>query len=256
MSDIALAAFVFPASFVSGFMILFSINNMAVDIWGSQAFNPITNDTLSLILGALPISLFVSLLAMAMGSIADPSAPRPTIVQVLVLNLICDGLTILATVRILKAALRSSRVFAIPFAVLLDLFISAVLASVSLWAGTLGTDYALELVDVIKILFGRDLVSTNWNLGPYFWIMHTTFIPTLVYLSLILLAWLGKLGISVIRLVFGRASHPEINPFSFAAALVTFIGALLLAVSGAAGFFEDAAKEEEEKNSKTEMRAL
>jgi hypothetical protein len=87
--------------------------------------------------------------------------------------------------------------------------------------------------------------GTITDLGPYFWTMHTTFLPTLVYLSIILLGWLGKVLLTPIKWFFGLGQENK-NPLKLTAALFTIVSVIFFFLSFAA----NAAQEHAEKNTK------
>jgi hypothetical protein len=139
-------------------------------------------------------------------------------------------LTALATHRLARWGLRkASRLpairahrFAILGAVVLDVIIAAALAVLSLFGSLLGTPYGLSLTSVARVLVGLSPTQTRLELGPYFWVMHTTFLPTLFYCISLLVAWFCKLVLLPANWVLNRARNVE-NPHPFAAAALALV---------------------------------
>jgi hypothetical protein len=121
------------------------------------------------------------------------------------------------------------------------------LACGSLYFGLVITDKALNLSQILHILIGRSIDNTHYELSPYFWTMHTTFIPTLLYLSLILFCWIGKAMLIPVRWFFGKGQEHK-NPLKLAAALC----GLFVAIFTVLAFVASAAQERAEKKNQTQ----
>jgi len=65
----------------------------------------------------------------------------------------------------------------------------------------------------------------HFEIGPYFWAMHTTFIPTLLYLILITLCWVGKLLVLPVASILSRGAVVE-KPHHLTAGVFLFIAAV------------------------------
>lgn len=95
--------------------------------------------------GATIFSILITLLAMFAGHLSEINAFLPLTLQMLFSNITFDAITMLATFWILRSAIGPNRHFSIPIAIILDLFLAAILACGSLWFGLVGTYYALPL---------------------------------------------------------------------------------------------------------------
>ena len=73
--------------------------------------------------------------------------------------------------------------------------------------------------------------------------MHTTFIPTFTYLTVITLAWIGKLIILPIYRTLERG-HEHENPHDLTAAVFAFVTVVFMAIANLIGKIplEEAAK--------------
>ncbi len=191
------------------------------------------------------ISFSVTLLALLVGHLANPNAWVPQEIPILVSNVIFDGLTLVATLLILERAIGPKKLFSIPIAIIIDVLISAIFASASLWCGLKFTEHPIALQETLNILVAHSLDGSHWEIGPYFWAMHTTFIPTMIYLSIIFLCWLAKLIYKPINWFFYRGK--ESNPFGLTAALFGLLAVFFMVLSHSAGHIEDWAKLKEEK---------
>ncbi len=134
-------------------------------------------------------------------------------------NLLFDGLTMVVTFKVLAAAVRRSAFMRIPAFIVLDLVLAGLLAIGSLYFGTVKTVHALPLLNMLHILIGRSPDGSHWQFGPYFWVMHTTFLPTLACLLLILICWFGRALLIPVHRFFGKAAEHE-HPLKLTAALM------------------------------------
>jgi len=80
----------------------------------------------------------------------------------------------------------SKPTLSIPIAIILDVVLAGVLACLALWIGLLLTPgQSIDALGALRVLIGMTPDGSDWSFGPYFWVMHTTFLPTLFYLSII-----------------------------------------------------------------------
>lgn len=190
-------------------------------------------------------SLFVTVAAFAVGRIADPHHWVPQTPQMIASNLIFDTLTVLTTAAILGWAVRKKGLFRIPLAVVFDILVAAILACLSLYCGLLGTSHAVSPREVLNVLLAHSIGGEYWDLGPYFWVMHTTFLPTLAYLFLTFVCWLGKLMLVFVRFLFGEAKAAQ-NPLLYTARLFLVVAALCTLLAAGAAMMESRAAKEKE----------
>jgi hypothetical protein len=201
----------------------------------------------SLVLFSLGVALgfTTTFIALLIGHVADPQAYIPQTFQMLTSNIVFDGVTMVVTFAILSWAMKRTGVLRIPVAIFLDLITAAVLASASLYFGLVFTAHALSFKSLLHILVARSLDGSRFELSPYFWAMHTTFLPTFFYLGLVLLCWLAKLLLSVVKAFFGKG-HTHSHPFKLTAALCALVAAFFTALAFAA----DAGKQYAEQHPK------
>jgi hypothetical protein len=177
-----------------------------------------------LILFALGVAagFTATFIALLVGHVADPVAPVPQTFQMLASNVLIDGLTMVVTFSILSWAVERGWLFSIPLAVFLDLLAAAVLACCSLYFALVGTEHALSVHEVLNVLVAHSPDGSRVELSPYFWTMHTTFLPTLAYLALILVTWFAKLILTPVKWFFGKG-HEHKSPLKLTAALCGMI---------------------------------
>jgi hypothetical protein len=186
--------------------------------------------------GAVTIGFALTLVALGIGRAAEPSAWVPQTLQMLVSNAICDGLTLVATLALLGWAVARAGLFRIPAAVLADVVAGALLASASLYFGLVFTDKGLSVGEVFRVLIARSPAGDTLEFGPYFWAMHTTFLPTLGYMAVIFVCWLGKAMLIPVQWFFGKGQELK-NPLRLTAVLCTFMAALFYLGSWVVAFF-------------------
>lgn len=175
-------------------------------------------------------SFAVTLGSLGVGHMMSPMAWVPQTVQMLFSNVLCDGLTLVVTFWLLRWAVAKKAMFRIPTAIVVDVVIAGVLAGLSLFCGLTYTEHYLSIGEVGNILVGRAAEGGRFEFGPYFWVMHTTFIPTIMYLGLILVCWLGKAMLTVAEKFTGRALEHE-KPLALTAALFGIFFAVFTAIS-------------------------
>lgn len=192
---------------------------------------------------AFTVSFFITAIALFFGSVCSLGAYIPQTIQMFLVNVFCDGLTLLLTFIILEGAIdrvirakspeqqKIKRKYPILVAIALDFVVAALLACLSLYFGLLGSDNALSITETVNVLIARAPSGTTYELGPYFWAMHTTFIPTALYLVIIMLAYIGKLIILPVFHVL-KKGHELDKPHDLSAAVLAFVAALFLALAG------------------------
>ena len=89
------------------------------------------------------------------------------------------------------------------------------------------TEKELTVTAVLNILTGKAAGGDHYELGPYFWAMHTKFLPTLAYLSFILVAWLGKTILIPFAWFLGKGKAHR-NPLGLTASLFVLLASFFL----------------------------
>jgi hypothetical protein len=178
-------------------------------------------------------SFAVTTLALLVGKIFEPTAFVPTTVQMLLTNVAFDAVTVVVTITVLSLTIGDRRCISIPFAVVVDLSLAALFAFSSLWCGVAFTPHALNFHQIANVLIARTPAGDHWATGPYFFAMHTTFLPTFFYLAFVVLCWLAKMFLSVVLWFFGKGRHPDINPIGLASGFIGLLAALFGAAASA-----------------------
>ena len=192
------------------------------------------------------LSFSITLIALLIGRAANPSEWVPKEISMLFSNVIFDGLTLVATFMILQRAVQPRKLFSIPLAILLDTIVAALFACCSLWFGLKFTDHPVTVLQTLNVLIFRSIDGSTWHIGPCFWAMHTTFLPTIIYLFFILLCWLAKLIYKPINWILYRGK--ETNPFGLTMSVFAFVALVFGGISQAIGHMEDRAKLNEQPN--------
>lgn len=226
----------FPVYWLATFTPLFVMEEFGITP------NDKLRDKLVLFILGVAVGFTVTFVALLVGHVADPPAHIPQTFQLLVSNIIFDGLTMVVTLAILSWAVGRGWLLSIPLAVLLDLLAAAVLACCSLYFALVGTEHALSVLEVLNVLVGHSPDGSRVELSPYFWTMHTTFLPTLAYLALILVTWFAKLILTPVRWFFGKG-HEHKSPLKLTAALCTTIAVIFALFSVGANSVYERVKE-------------
>ncbi|WP_417486540.1 hypothetical protein [Maricaulis sp.] len=231
MIPILLFMFLFLQTLIPTTQILSS--NELSDQDGST--DPLNQASVFLFLLGICLSLALTFSALALGSLLEPTAPLPQTPQLVVFNAVFDGLTLMLTIRVLQFATRgafrrgSSDVIAslkVFGAIIVDIGIAAGLAFLSLYVGLFGSEFQVSAAEAFRVLIGLAPNGEGAEFGPYFWVMHTAFIPTLMYLLGLVLLILMKLIATLFYIVFnGRFGRA-----------IPATGTLLMTVSAMGGY--------------------
>lgn len=198
---------------------------------------------------AMGLSIPVTLTALQVGALAVPNDHVPQTVQVMSSNIVFDGVTLAATLALLSWAMAGKQWWRIPVAIAIDLVLAGSFACASLWFGLMGTQNSIPIEHTIDILFARSAGGNTIDIGPYFWTMHTVFLPTLLYLLLIGLLCLAKVLLVSVGWFLGRARVVE-NPLALTAALFGLLCTILLAGRYLCTVFEEATAPEQQRTGK------
>lgn len=179
---------------------------------------------------ALLISILMTFFAVQLGILIEGNVEYEATAQLLVSNYIADGLTLVSTVIILRWAIRGNALLRLPIAVFFDLLLAAMLAILSVMASHAFTTKSVDLTEAMNILQGLSFNGTEFDLGPMFWVMHTTFIPTVFYLLSIMAVWYGKIFLLFTTRILRIASERD-RPLEYTGSALTALGFLLMAAA-------------------------
>ena len=183
---------------------------------------------------SVAVSLPLTATSLAIGAILAPGAAIPRALQLIISNVLFDGLTVLTTIALLKRSLDPQSSFPIWLAVLIDVLSAAVFACLALWLGLLFSANEISLRASTLVLFGMSPDGATFQLGPLFWAMHTTLIPTLFYAILTFMALVGKVLILPVATLFRKGVAVR-KPHRLTAGVFFFMAALCYALSRLVG---------------------
>jgi hypothetical protein len=98
----------------------------------------------------------------------------------------------------------------------------------TLWFGLLGSTQQLDATQVSHVLIGWSVDGTRWELGPFFFVMHSTFLPTLGYLSIVAACWAAKVFLIPVHWFLGKGMQDS-APLELTAAFLGVATALFTA---------------------------
>jgi hypothetical protein len=185
-------------------------------------------DARSLFNMGLASSVFITSAALLLGHYFDLTKSAPLTLQLLLANMLFDATTIVIFVELLRwsneRTIRSTfRLFT--FA-LTSIATGAIFAVISLYFGLLSSDHGMNPIEICYCLIGLSPNGTNWDFGPYFWVMHTTFLPCLMILVTVILAIFAKTIFKIVIWVLGEARAVE-NPMKYSAYFCFFLATIL-----------------------------
>src|SRR5262249_12125301 len=106
-------------------------------------------------------------------------------------------------------------------AVTLNLMLGLLLACASLYFGI----KQLTMTGVGRVLVAHSIDGQRWEIGPYFWTMHTVFLPLLFYLSIVMLCWVGKGVVLYREWFYGTAK--EVNGLNMTSRFLSLIALIV-----------------------------
>ncbi len=155
-------------------------------------------------------------------------------------NILFDYITLIVTIKLLNWAIshKGSRIFKIPIAVIADVILACIFACLSLYFAVI-SEHSKSVVfpdwnpnrispsQTVNVLVGLSPDGNRFQFDIYFWSMHTAIIPTVIYLTLIMLAWVAKLILLPVNYFLGQGQANK-NPLKLTAALCGIISAMFL----------------------------
>jgi hypothetical protein len=178
--------------------------------------------TIVVVIFSVSMSLPLTLTALFAGHVIDSNLPVPQTAQMLIANAIFDGITVIVTLYLLRWAIMEKAAYRIPIAVFIDICASSLLAVTSLYLGLFGTKYNIGLDQTFNVLIGKSIDGLHVSFGPYFWAMHTVFLPIFIYIVIIWIAYVAKMFLIPIKIFFGKGQEHK-NPLRLTAALFAFL---------------------------------
>lgn len=137
----------------------------------------------------------------------------------------------------------------IPLAVFFCIIIASIFAYSSLYFGLVFSDHALTRQEVINTFIALSSDGSQFELGPNFWVMHTTFLPMLGFMLLVIICWIGKAMLVPVEWYFNRAKTNP-NPLVLTASLFGLMAAIFLALSFCASTAKERAEQIERQTQK------
>jgi len=150
------------------------------------------------------LSVILTLFSLMIGHSFMPDFWVPKTTRMIISNFLFDFFTIYTTIFLLRWAVKKKSTYRIPMAIVIDIFFSAIFACFALYFGLIFSDKSLSIIETLNVLIAKSPDGNTFQYGPYFWVMHTTFIPTAIYLLLIIFSWLVKIILIPAVYIFGE----------------------------------------------------
>ena len=211
---------------------MFLILGPATAIESTNNKYTINEDLLAFIGISIGLSFSITFIAFLIGNLINDQSYVPQTFQMLISNVILDGVTLFITIKLLRWSLQKNSSIRIPIVILLDISIAECLACLALYLGLVFTEQQLSITKILYVLIGQFPSGNGTELGPLFWAMHTTFIPTCIYLLFILIGYLGKVIITPTKWFLGKG-HEHKSPLGLTSALCALL-ATIFALAGLA----------------------
>ncbi|MEP1096378.1 MAG: hypothetical protein ABJG78_14775 [Cyclobacteriaceae bacterium] len=170
------------------------------------------------------LSFILTFCSFLLGNSISQDSTVPQTFQMLLSNTLMDSATIGVTLYLMKWAFKKNSIKSISSAIMLALFFSMIFACTSLYFGLLDTEYSMSLKEISRVLIGLSPTRNGMDFSPYFWAMHTTFIPTIIFLSVLTIGLTAKLILIPIQWFFSKGDKNK-NPLALTAALFTVLAA-------------------------------
>jgi hypothetical protein len=139
-------------------------------------------------------------------------------------------------------------VLSLPIGILKIIAAAAALALLSAYVGLRFSPEPLSITETLNVFIGRSRDGGRIELSPTFWVMHTTFLPTLLYLSVIKLFWLAKLFLKSLGAYVKKEAEMK-KPFNLTAKFFGVLMALLLLASAIFAVWQEYAERQQKASS-------
>jgi len=199
---------------------------IASDTQFATETTPIYSERCMLFGVAVACSFCLTQSCLWVGHVVAPHFPVPSTVQMMASNVVFDALALTTTMVILERSISKFPLLNLPIGVVITTVLAGIFGFASLWVGVVNTENALSLIQVSRVFIARSVDGQRWELGPCFWALHTTFIPLLIYFSIVLFCWLGKFVLGASLWFTGKAKDDDINPLALTSRLLALVGAL------------------------------
>jgi len=215
--------------------IAFPVRVLGLEKWDDpELLGPFQAQSMTTVTGAtIGLGAIWTYLALYFGHKLVPGADIPIHANAFLANLAADMTTVFISLTVLRWASMTASVIRIPIAVSCLIGLGGMLSFFSVKVSVWGRSYDLDFVSCLNVIFAKSPDGMRFELGPLFWLAHTTFIPLLILIFIITIAWLAKLSLIPPRLFLG-ISHKHSNPnkltstFFLLLATICGIGAAIL----------------------------
>ncbi|PHS22925.1 MAG: hypothetical protein COA85_10550 [Robiginitomaculum sp.] len=201
---------VFLQLFISTASVLSNPDKILTVDTSKPVLDPLQQSTFFLFVFSASLSLLMTYGAFAIGHIMVPDEYIPQTFQMIGSNALFDGLTIAITLILMRQVGKIKKGWAfvaVIILIFLDFAIAAALGVLSIFFGLLDTENAISLNEAVNLLLGHAQNGEGYVFGPLFWVMHTSFLPTTIYLSIMLFFVLAKMVMSLVGLLTKQAAN-------------------------------------------------
>lgn len=176
--------------------------------------------------GTITFSITASVLAIFIGFISSAGVNYVFTIQLIVSNFIFDYFTILVSLKIIKTILIQKSIFIAILLISLDIIIAGIFACLSLYFGLFMSIDQFSTSEIFRILvFDSSIINKVGYYKYYAALMHTSFIPTLIYFLIIMSMFLGKIILKYSKFFLVPKNKLK-RPYSLTRAFFLFVAAL------------------------------
>ena len=177
------------------------------------------------------LSACITAIALIIGHVAAPYSPTLVNARAFVVNLICDSLTIYLTSKVVGVTTKTDNWKQVVSVVIWSLIIASTLSILTLVFGYahptlengLPAYRTFSLSEAINIFFGRVSYGSFWDIGFPFWYAHSTFLPFMLVVLLLILIVICKSFIHLASSMTEEAKSLD-KPLGFTYRFLAFIG--------------------------------
>ena len=189
---------------------------------GSRAseVEPISNKVSALII----ISFMITSLAILTGLLLDKSSVVPNAIQLVIVNLIFDAITILFTIHLMKLTILRGG-FSFLYTIPVDIAIAIICGLFSVYLGTVFSTHSISVGNVFNLSFIYSKSGNEYSFGILFWLAITAIIPSLIYIVIIISSLISKSFLEIVSIFIKRTSIID-KPHHLMAGLMLFLGAI------------------------------
>lgn len=142
-----------------------------------------------------------------------------------IVNLSADAMTVVLCIAVLKIYSAKGRTTDYLKFVIISFLIASFFSFLVVLRLSFYGNLELSIQEIFWSIFARSGDNLSWEIAPWFWYMHTTFIPLIIFTLLILMTLLAKYIVLPIEKNLYKSSIVE-KPHQLTSTFLAFVGGI------------------------------